>query len=300
MSQQAEETKQKKRAISLEELGQRLGRVFLKEEIMKGLAFQPRETDVVITPFAKCGTTWLQQIVHTLRTRGDMDFDDISRVVPWIETSAGLGINLDLEQRANPRAFKSHLPYGSVPKGGKYIVSCRNPGDALYSFYKFMEGWFLEPGAVSLDDFAVHHFIKSRDYWTHLKSWWEQKEQPNVLFLAYEQMLKNPTVTIKQVAQFIDIPLDDALLVLTLEHSSIDFMLKYVNRFDDAMIRKLSEEKCDLPSGSDSAKVRQGTAGAHKQNLSPHIIAELDNVWNQEITQPLGFKNYEAMITALR
>ena len=32
---------------------------------------------VIITPFAKCGTTWLQQMVHSLRTGGDLDFDDI-------------------------------------------------------------------------------------------------------------------------------------------------------------------------------------------------------------------------------
>jgi hypothetical protein len=34
--------------------------------------FRPRPSDVIISPFAKCGTTWLQQIVHSLRTGGDM------------------------------------------------------------------------------------------------------------------------------------------------------------------------------------------------------------------------------------
>ena len=105
-----------------------------------------RATDVVISPFGKCGTTWLQQIAHTLRTRGDMAFDDISRVCPWIETSADLGLELDVEQRANPRVFKSHLDADRVPRGGRYIVSCRDPRDAVYSMYKFMEGWLLEPG----------------------------------------------------------------------------------------------------------------------------------------------------------
>src|SRR6187549_3056244 len=56
------------------------------EGIQRALAFKPRPDDVIITPYGKCGTTWLQQVFHGLRTRGDMDFDDISRVVPWIET----------------------------------------------------------------------------------------------------------------------------------------------------------------------------------------------------------------------
>jgi len=47
-----------------------------------GLEFVPRASDIVIASYAKCGTTWLQQMVHSLRTGGDLDFDDISRVVP--------------------------------------------------------------------------------------------------------------------------------------------------------------------------------------------------------------------------
>ena len=92
-----------------------------------GLTFTPRPTDVVIAPFAKCGTTWLQQMVHSLRTGGDVDFDDISRVVPWIETAYDLGLDLDAPQRAEPRAYKSHLAWDVVPKGARYVVAVRDP-----------------------------------------------------------------------------------------------------------------------------------------------------------------------------
>src|SRR6476659_4178765 len=105
-----------RRARSLEEFGAITGRMFGPDDIAAGIAsYRPRPTDVVITPFAKCGTTWLQQIFHTLRTRGDTDFDDISRVVPWIETAGMLGIDLEAPQRAEPRGFKSHLPYHRLP-----------------------------------------------------------------------------------------------------------------------------------------------------------------------------------------
>jgi hypothetical protein len=96
----------------------------------KGLDLTLSATDCVVAPFSKSGTTWLQQIAHSLRTRGDMDFDDISRVVPWIETSTDLGIDLDAPQIAEPRVFKSHLDAHRVPKGGCYIISCRDPKDA--------------------------------------------------------------------------------------------------------------------------------------------------------------------------
>jgi len=112
--------------------------------------FVTKASDVIISPSCKCGTTMLQQMFHTLRTRGDSDFDDISRVVPWIEMSPMLGIDLNAAQRAEPRGFKSHLSYTSVPKGARYVVPLRDPKDAFVSMYRFMEGWFLEPGAVPM------------------------------------------------------------------------------------------------------------------------------------------------------
>src|SRR4051812_16783768 len=110
------------RARSLAEFGQMGGIMFNPADIGAGIgSYRARPTDVVITPYGKCGTTWLQQIFHTLRTRGDFDFDDISRVVPWIETAAIVGVGLEGAQRAEPRGFKSHLPYDMIPKGAKYI-----------------------------------------------------------------------------------------------------------------------------------------------------------------------------------
>ena len=79
-----------------------------------------------------------------------MDFDDISRVVPWIETSGSLGLDINAEQVANPRGFKSHLSFDRIPKGCKYINVIRDPLDAAYSSFKFMEGWYLEPGRYLL------------------------------------------------------------------------------------------------------------------------------------------------------
>jgi len=273
------------------------------EQTARGLAFRPRPDDVLISPFGKCGTTWLQQMVHTLRTRGDMDFDDISRVVPRIETAGALDIDLDAEQRACPRVFKSHLSWGRIPKGGRYLVSFRDPRDALVSMYRFMEGWFLEPGVVPIDEFAREAWMErgagvdpERDsYWGHLASWWEQRERDDVLLLSYEGMRAAPEQTIRRVAAFCGIALDDELLALTLEHSSLAFMLQHKDRFDDRMTRELSERVAGLPPGSDSAKVREGRVGAHREELSAELCAEIDAVWRETITPRFGFVDYAAM-----
>ena len=265
-------------------------------------AFALRASDVVIAPFAKCGTTWLQQVVHGLRTRGDMDFDDISRVVPWIETARELAFDLETPQRGHPRAFKSHLSFDLVPKGGRYVVSLRDPKDALVSMFHFMQGWFFEPGSVSLEEFARRHFMTlghGRDYWTHLRSWWERRRDPHVLLLCYEHMLRDLEATVRRVADFAGIAADDALVALVVRQSSREFMLAHADKFDDRMMREHSERAANLPAGSDSAKVRPGAPGGNARLVSPEIAAELDAVWRSEIAAPLGLRDYAALAAEL-
>jgi hypothetical protein len=74
-----------------------------------------------------------------------MAFEEISAVVPWIESCLDIGIDPDAEQRWSPRAFKAHLEWERIPKGGRYITALRDPKSVLPSFYRFFEGWFFEP-----------------------------------------------------------------------------------------------------------------------------------------------------------
>jgi len=277
------------------EMGEKMAAMFALRAT--GDAYRPEPTDVIISPFGKCGTTWLQQMFHTLRTRGDTDYDDISRVVPWIETSPRLGLDLNAPQRGYPRGFKSHMSWDDIPKGARYIVSIRDPRDALVSMYKFMEGWFLEPGAVTIEDFARANYLREPDksYWGHLRSWWDHKDDDNVLLMSYEGMKADPEATIRRLAGFCDIDLDDELLDIALTNSSLAYMLEHKSRFDDFLMRKLSETAANLPEGSDSAKVREGRVGSHVTVLGDDILAELDRIWREQITSRYGFGTYADM-----
>jgi hypothetical protein len=291
-----------RRARSLGEMNRMQAKAFAAEDIATAIAaYRPRPTDIVISPFAKCGTTWLQQTFHCLRTRGDMDFDDISRVTPWIEMSGVCSQDLEAPQRGEPRGFKSHLPYDAIPKGARYVVALRDPKDAMISLYRFMEGWFLEPGAVSFTDFARGRMnTPGPDYWGHLVSWWGQRDNPNVLLLSYEGMTADPEASIRRLATFAGIALDDDLLALTLKHSSRTFMLAHEDRFDDLMMRQASEQRCNLPTGSASAKVRAKPAGPPRQEMTADLEAEMDARWAERVAAPLGFETYAALEAALR
>jgi hypothetical protein len=292
------------RARTLAEFGAFGGRMFVPAEIGAAIAsWRPRPTDVVISPYGKCGTTWLHQIFHTLRTRGDMDFDDISAVVPWIETATLLQLDINAEQKAEPRGFKSLLPFDAIPPRAKAISAFRDPKDAMVSMYRFMEGWMIEPGAIPIGDFARNWAGRvdlGSDIWNHLLSWWAQRDNPNVLLLSYEGMSADPEGTVRKVAAFCGIPLDDELLALTLERSSIGFMLQHKSKFADPMMRRASEVRLGLPPGSDSAKVRQGGSGSGLKELPADVLAELDRKWAELVAPKTGFATYADLDAALR
>lgn len=264
--------------------------------------FAPRPSDIIISPYGKCGTTFLQQMFHTLRTGGDSDFDDISRVVPWIELSPLLGLDLNAEQRANPRGFKSHLSFTSVPKGARYLVSLRDPRDAFVSMYRFMTGWFIEPGAISMEDFFDgwrRGGAEGEGYWGHLSSWWAMRESPDVLLFSYAKMVRDRAAHARRLAEFARIPADDALIALVADRTSRDYMLANKTRFDDAMMRAMSEDAGGLPPGSDSAKVRPGASGSHREELPPAIAEEMDAIWAETIEPALGFRDFAELEAAL-
>ena len=76
-------------------------------------------------------------------------------------------------------------------------------------------------------------------------------------------------------------------------------MLAHKDRFDDALMRRRSEEVSNLPIGSDSAKVREGKIGS-RTVLSEKTLARIDAAWKEEITPVLGFHNYDDMLAELQ
>ena len=223
MSQQENYT----RPTTIEEVRERMKDFATPEGWRRGLTYKPDPTDVFVVTPPKCGTTWMQQIVHGLRTRGSMDFDEICRVVPWINMAHDVGIDLYAPQVAHPRAFKTHSTLDEAPKGGKYIIVVRDPCDALLSGYHFFEGVFFEKSSVTLEAFARGYFIPGRDIWRHVLSFWDRRKDDDVLPLCYENMKTDLPRTIETVANFVGIPLDDELRKIVLRQSDIRFMQEH-------------------------------------------------------------------------
>jgi hypothetical protein len=292
------------RPATLVELDAVLRKMFTKESYQLGLSFRPLSSDVIISPYAKSGTTWLQQIAHSLRTRGSMDFEEITQVTPWIEVAHDIGWDLTADQVAGPRVYKSHLSWYDIPKGGRYIVSFRHPYDAIVSFYRFYEGWLFEPGSISLEALTRWRWpskkLQSRGYWYHLVSWWEQRYNPDVLLLCYEDMQDDLPGTVGKVAQFMGIGLDDDLLQIVVRQSTRDFMISNQYHFDEKFMRQLAEKRAGIPPNGSSNKVTRGSSDEERYQLPPSLADELDDNWSNLVEVKFGFKDYEDLRQALR
>jgi len=275
------------------------------ESTRRGLTYQAQPSDLFISPFTKCGTTWLQQIVHGLRTRGDMDFDDISRVIPWLEMAHRLGRDLYAPQRGGFQAFKCHLSWLTIPKGGCYIVSFRDPKDALVSMYAMLDGWQWQAGAISITEYARHFYLHAQgdgwngSYWGHLVSWWEQRNNPDVLLLSYEGMKANLPATVQTVADFLAIDLDPALHELVVNQSSFDFMQAHNSKFSDPMQRAVAAQEGLWPPTETFVKIRNGRVGDHRTKLPEEIGTEMDAIWRETVEPKTGLPSYQALCAAL-
>lgn len=293
-----------KRATNFEELETILNKLFSEESRQHGLAFQPRPSDIIISPYAKCGTTWLQQIAHGLRTRGSMDFDEITTVTPWIEVAHDMAWELDAPQIAEPRIYKSHLSWHHVPKGGRYICSFRHPADAFVSFYRFFEGFFFEPGTISLGAFFYWRWpreeLAEKGYWYHLSSWWEQRHNEDVLLLCYEDMSADLPGTVQRIARFMGISLDDELLDTVLRQSSREFMLAHKHQFDEGPFRQRAKRLAVLPLDVDAHKVTSGAPSTSRYQLPAALRKELDEIWQEQIQPRFGLESYEELRQNLR
>ena len=283
------------------ELAERTARIGFKSR-EKLSAFTPQPTDIFISPFAKCGTTWLQQTTHGLRSRGDRDFEEITEVSPWIEMADQFGWDLQSDQSFSPRIFKSHLDYDNIPKGGKYICSFRNPLSHLLSFYRFLEGWWFEPGAVSLDEFAYETTLKepkTSGYFFHLTTWLTQKHNPNVLLLTYESMIANFDRSLANIARFMDIELDDELIGIVKKQSSREFMLQHKSKFDEHLNAKKFEALGLAPMNPATSKITSGTPKSERYSISDELKEYFQSTWKATITEQHQIENYEQLVKTI-
>jgi hypothetical protein len=293
-------------ATSVEEYGAVMGTAMSGERV-NHRPYEPapdgQPRDVFITSWAKSGTTLAQQMFHQIRTAhrgGDMDFDDISRVVPWDDTAYMLDFDMTAAQPATPRGFKSHREYERLPADMRYIVTLRDPKETYVSFYRFLNGWHFKRDAVPIEEFWpmwTGGGPGGCDYATHLLSWYARRHEADTLVMNYKWVAKNRAQAARRIAAFIRVELDAAGEALVLERTSREFMAEHKDRFDDAMVCAVLEAKCGIAADADSTKVQ--AKGSSTDALPAVIAQQIDQMWAERIAPATGHADYASLAQEL-
>ncbi len=260
--------------------------------------FSYRDNDIIIATHAKAGTTWTQQIVAQLVLGGEPV--DVHALSPWVD-SRGMPFpeRLEmLEAQQHRRFLKTHLPLDAFvfsPKA-RYIYIGRDGRDVVWSmhnhhlqlkdeaFERFNRD--LPPGVrpfLKPDLELVPYFRRWMDedgypwwpFWDSVRTWWQARSLPNVLFLHFNDLKRDLRGEIARVAAFLDVTLDAAGLDRAAERCSFDYMKTHAERFAPRGGRLLA--------GGAGSFFQAGTNGRWRDMLTPEDIARYEALAEREL-----------------
>ncbi|XP_050028870.1 sulfotransferase 1C2-like [Dermacentor andersoni] len=197
------------------------------------------------------------------------------------------------------RTFGTHLPLieDTISAEGKYIYVARNPWDVCVSMYHMVTNLSsYEYQDATFEEF-VDVFVSGNfgygDYFEHVALAYNLRQEPNVLFVTYEEMKKDTRDVILRVAQFLGerygraLLEDETLLDKMLESSKPEHMRSVVV-VDYRKIRSPHGKKvldrslitCKHGYEGDQRKysvVRRAKVGGWKEHFTPELLRRMED-----------------------
>ncbi|XP_077145630.1 amine sulfotransferase-like [Ranitomeya variabilis] len=243
-----------------------------------------KDGDVFLVTYPKSGTIWTQQILSLIFNEGHRNRTEQIQTmerVPWIEFKM---FNADYNSRPSPRLFSTHLPYYLMPKDlklkmGKIIYVSRNPKDVLVSYYHFFQMKSQIKCTINWETF-IDLFISGKvfgsSWFDHVRGWYQHKEDFDILFLTYEEMIKDLRFAVLKICKFVDIKLDDKAIDIVVEKATFKNM-----KLDPlANYAFISNEVLDKNKGS---FLRKGIVGDWKTIMTVAQSEMFDKVYKEKM-----------------
>ncbi|XP_061912376.1 sulfotransferase 1B1-like [Entelurus aequoreus] len=270
--------------------------VLLADHIAKNYdavsAFCPDPSDLLIATYPKAGTTWTLEIVDLLLHNGDLEICRRAPIpvrTPFLENFARVGIPSGLDLLATmdpPRVIKTHLQFHLIPKGFwenkcKVIYVARNAKDNLVSYFHFNHMNLTHPEPGPWEGY-IQKFMRGQVPWgswyEHVKGYWKERENKNLLFLFYEDMNENPRREIERIMRYLDLSLSDDVISRIVEQTSF----KNMTTNPTVNYSFIPEPVFDH---SRSTFMRKGIVGDWKNHFTPEQAGAFDEDYEKKMKE---------------
>lgn len=207
-----------------------------------------RDDDIVISTYAKSGTTWVQQIIAQLLFDGRDDLQ-VAAMSPWMDLRVPPKVVKlpEIEAQQHRRFVKTHLPVDALvfsPKA-KYIYIARDGRDVVWSMHNHHananQQWYdalnLTPGLVGppieRPPEQVEQYFREWladdghpwwPFWENVRTWWAIRDLPNVLMLHFSELKADLPGQMRRIAAFLEVPIEEAVFPTQVEHCTFDYM----------------------------------------------------------------------------
>jgi aryl sulfotransferase len=275
-------------------------------------AYQPRDSDIVVATYSKCGTTWMQRIVSML-VFASAEPRPIWDLSPWPDARFGPPIDLVYglaESQTHRRFFKSHLPLDALPfyEDVKYLHVARDGRDACMSLHNHLLNLTPEARAmlseISLNDpkfgdpypeapedagAFFHSWVTSDDerqgdpsasFFHVERTYWQERKRPNVLLVHYNDLKADREGEMRRIAEFLDIEIAEALWPQLADAASFESM----KRDGDSLLARAH----DLWEGGPNRFLNKGTNGRWHDCVAAEDLARYQAKVAAEVSPTLA------------
>jgi hypothetical protein len=245
--------------------------------------FVTHDDDVFVVTYPRSGTTWTEQIVHLILNQGEQGEQLLIDAAPWLETLPRRphGMKAFLQTLRGRRLFTCHLPIALMPdftaSKGNYIYVARNPKDVAVSCYHHVRSYGGYDGTW---DEYFNLFVQGQvmygSYFDHVLPWWQASEKAaNILFLKYEDMKQDLAGVVGQIADFVEIPLNQTSLERVLAGSSFRAM-----KTNEKTNFNWMPQREGTPG-----QYRKGLVGDWRNQFSPEQSHSFDQLYLQKMSE---------------
>lgn len=287
---------------------------------------------IIIAVPPKQGTTWLGHICYQVRSRGapiperdqmlDMPYIeklpmDEGKVTEWRNFSGRTEPPFWNLSSVEPHLLRTHLELPVLKEVGffpryRVLTLFREPMDAAASAYRFFPNiFYIRHELINPDVFARMLLLTFYDKSLHnMVEYWEQRHDPRVLIVFFEELKDDLPGMIRTVAKFIDMspPLSEQELLNIESQCTYSTMSGLKKRFGadegDVILKKLglSRADADLTARGDGLLVRTGGGkkGEGKHVFSEEIQKEMQARWHSIVTTKTGMQNFTQFKDVIR